>query len=63
MATKDDIERKYKIMKLKLNAGDDEVSNWFGYKTAAAFRASSARNRIVEGMVTLYEKIKGPESL
>jgi len=54
----EEIERKYKIIKLTLNVGDDEISQMFGYKTAAAFRSSSARERIVVGIVKLYEKIK-----
>lgn len=54
-----ELSEKYNVLKAKLRVKDEEVAEWFGLKNAATFRASSSRERIVKGIVALYEKATG----
>ena len=59
MAKDPEIEKKFKIMKLKLGIRDKEIAEWFGYKAAQSFQQSDARSRVISGIVTVYEKATG----
>lgn len=56
-----DTARKYKTLKAKHELTDAEIALSFGYKSPAAFSTSSAKERIIKGLVTFYEKITKEE--
>lgn len=50
-------KEKYNVIKNRLKVNDDDVAKWFGYKNGESFRKSSRYQRMIEGVVFLYEKI------
>lgn len=50
-------EREIKSMLAKHGISMTEVAAWFGYKNYASFAASTARERVLTGMLKFYEKI------
>ena len=50
-------EEKYNNILRHLKIDNSKVAEWFGYKNAGSFANSSARPRIIQGVVRLYECI------
>ena len=48
-----------KEVKKELGLTDDNLAEFFQYKTGNAYRHSSAKPRIENGIVELYHRIKG----
>lgn len=53
-------EKKYRILKAKLDVNDDYFAKLLKFKSAASFRSSTARDRFVEAIVNFYEHVKEP---
>lgn len=50
-----------KEIKKELGLTDDDLAEFFQYKTGNAYRHSSAKPRIENGIVKLYDRIKWAE--
>lgn len=51
-------EREIRSMLAKHGISMTEVAAWFGYKNYASFAASTARERVLRGLLKFYERIE-----
>ena len=48
------MEQRYKEFKDKFELTDDDVSKWFGYKSANSFRNSTRYTKVINGILEVY---------